>query len=303
MVLTRIPGLPASVVGVEAREKVTAEDHETVLIPAVEAAAAVSSDGKVRVLYVLGREFPDFTAGALWAHTKLALGPPRRWERIAVVSDAVWLRRAIRVVGWAIPGDVRVYASDQLNDARVWVTSPRQVSGARRFVGDVLIGFRVLNEVRHRVLAVVFGAQRGWHSNVVTIIVLASAWDAIHRVIAAPGAQVRKARSSPTIVGDSLIAAGVLSEVIDQVTTRRAKATASTAALIVFAVVVHSIRRPVLRSVHASRATIRAGITEVRKVRDAISRYGAEIVGGDADADLAGSPSGAGGDGLGGVGG
>ncbi|MGZ6670288.1 MAG: STAS/SEC14 domain-containing protein [Solirubrobacteraceae bacterium] len=301
--LTRIPGLPASVVGVEAREKVTAEDHETVLIPAVEAAAAVSSDGKVRVLYVLGREFPDFTAGALWAHTKLALGPPRRWERIAVVSDAVWLRRAIRVVGWAIPGDVRVYASDQLNDARVWVTSPRQVSGARRFVGDVLIGFRVLNEVRHRVLAVVFGAQRGWHSNVVTIIVLASAWDAIHRVIAAPGAQVRKARSSPTIVGDSLIAAGVLSEVIDQVTTRRAKATASTAALIVFAVVVHSIRRPVLRSVHAIRATIRSGITEVRKVRDAISRYGAEIVGGDADADLAGSPSGAGGDGLGGVGG
>ncbi|MGZ6693720.1 MAG: hypothetical protein ACXVHQ_40835, partial [Solirubrobacteraceae bacterium] len=135
------------------------------------------------------------------------------------------------------------------------------------------------------------------------IIVLASAWDAIHRVIAAPGAQVRKARSSPTIVGDSLIAAGVLSEVIDQVTTRRAKATASTAALIVFAVVVHSIRRPVLRSVHAIRATIRSGITEVRKVRDAISRYGAEIVGGDADADLAGSPSGAGGDGLGGVGG
>ncbi|MGO9926173.1 MAG: STAS/SEC14 domain-containing protein, partial [Mycobacterium sp.] len=206
MVLTRIPGLPATVVGVEARERVTAGDYEGVLIPAVEAAAAVSIDGKVRVLYVLGREFPDFTAGAVWADIKLALGPPRRWERIAVVSDAVWLRRAIRVVGWAIPGEVRVYASDQLNDARVWVTSPRQVSGARRFFGDVIIGFRVLNEMRHRVLAVVFGAQRGWGSNFVTIIVLASTWDAIHRVIAAPGAQVRKVRSSPTVVGDSLIA-------------------------------------------------------------------------------------------------
>ena len=151
MVLTRIPGLPATVVGVEARERVTAEDYESVLIPAVEAAAAASSDGKVRVLYVLGREFPDFTAGAVWADTKLALGPRRRWERIAVVSDAVWLRRAIRVVGWAIPGEVRVYASDQLDDARVWVTSPRRVSGARRFFGDVIIGFRVLNEMRHRV--------------------------------------------------------------------------------------------------------------------------------------------------------
>jgi hypothetical protein len=299
--LTRIPGLPATVVGVEARERVTAGDYEGVLIPAVEAAAAASSDGKVRVLYVLGREFPDFTAGAVWADIKLALGPPRRWERIAIVSDAAWFRRAIRVVGWAIPGEVRVYASDQLNDARVWVTSPRQVSGARRFFGDVIIGFRVLNEMRHRVLAVVFGAPRGWGSNFVTIIVLASTWDAIHRVIAAPGAQVRKVRSSPTIVGDSLIAAGVLSEVIDKVTTRRAKATASTAALIVFAVVVHSIRRPVRRSFHAIRATIRAGITEVRKVRDTISRYGAEVVGGDADADLAGSPSGADGDGLGGL--
>jgi len=65
--------------------------------------------------------------------------------------------------------------------------------------------------------------------------------------------------------------------------------------LIVFAVVAHSIRQPVVRSLRAIRATTRTVITEVRKVRDAISRYGAEIAGGDADADadLAGSPSGA----------
>ena len=139
------------------------------------------------------------------------------------------------------------------------MTSPRQVSGARRFFVDVISGFRVLNEMRHRVPAAVFGAHRGWRSNLVTIIVFASTADAIHRVIAAPGAQVRKVRSSPTIVGDSLIAAGVLSEVIDRVTTRRAKATASTAALIVFAVVVHAIRRPVVRALRAIRATIRTG--------------------------------------------
>lgn len=299
--LTRIPGLPATVVGVEAREKVTAEDCERVLSPAVEAAAAASGDGKVRVLYVLGREFPDFTAAAAWADTKLALGRPRQCERIAVVSDAGWLRRAVRVVGWAIPGEVRVYASDQLDDARVWVMSPRQVSGARRFFGDVIIALGVLNEMRHRVAAVMFRAQRGWGSNFVTVIVLASTWDAIHRVIAAPGAQARKVRSSPTIVGDSLIAAGALSEVIDKVTTRRAKATASTATLIVFAVVVHSVRRPVLRSFHAIRATIRAGITEMRKARDAISRYGAEITGGNADADLSGTPTSTDGNGMGGV--
>jgi hypothetical protein len=294
--LTRIAGLPATVVGVEAHVRVTVEDYEVVVVPAVKAAEAASSDGKVRVLYVLGREFPEFPAGAAWEATKLAFGRARGWERIAVVGDAAWLGWAIRVVGWAMPGQIRVFASDQLGDARGWVTSPRRrVSGARRFFVDVISGFRVLNEARHRVVVVVFGGQKGWDSNLVTVIVFASVVNGIRRAIAAPGAQVRKARSSPTVVGDSLIAAGVLSEAIDRVTTRRARATASTAVLIVFAVVAHSIRQPVVRSLRAIRATTRTVITEVRKVRDAISRYGAEIASGDADADadLAGSPSGA----------
>ena len=210
--LTLIPDLPATVVGVEAHGKVTAEDYVKVLIPAVEAAEAASSDRKVRVLYVLGPEFPQFTAGAVWEDTKLGLGRLRHWERIAVVGDAVWVRRAIRGLGWAMPGEIRVYASDTLNDARLWVTSPldvKPVSGGRRFFGDAIIAFRVLNEARHRLVGAVFGVQRDWRANLVTVIAIASAVDAIHRAVAAPGAQVRKVRSSPTLVGDSLIAAGV----------------------------------------------------------------------------------------------
>jgi hypothetical protein len=275
-VLARILGLPATVVGVEAHERVTAEDYKAVLIPAVQAAEAASSDGKVRVLVVLGRDFRELTAGAAWEDTKLALGRFRRWERIAVVGDAVVLQRAIQVSGWAMPGEIRVFAPGRFNDAHAWVTSPRQLSGARRFFGDVIIGFGVLNEIRHRVTAVVFGADRGWRSNLVTIIVFASTGDAIHRAIAAPGAQVRKARASPTVVGDSLIAAGALSEGIDRVTTRRTKAAASTAALIVFALVAHAIRQPVMRSLRAIRATLRTALTDERRARDAIRRYGAE---------------------------
>jgi len=122
-VLTPIPDLPAAVVGVEAHEKVTAEDYEQVLIPAVEAAEAASSDGMVRMLYVLGQEFPDFTAGAAWEDTKLGLGRIRHWERIAVVGDADWLRRAIHALSWAMPGEVRVFGSHDLDEARAWITS------------------------------------------------------------------------------------------------------------------------------------------------------------------------------------
>ena len=64
-----------------------------------------------------------------------------------------------------MPGEVRVYASGKLNEARAWVTSPgrrERVSGARRFFADVIIGFRVLNEARYRVMRAVFGVQRDW---------------------------------------------------------------------------------------------------------------------------------------------
>lgn len=121
--LTLIPDLPATVVGVEAHEKVTAEDYERVLIPAVEAAESAASDGKVRMLYVLGEDFPDFTAGAAWEDTKLGVGRLRHWERIAVVGDAEWLRHAIHVLSWAMSGEVRVFASDDLDEARAWVAS------------------------------------------------------------------------------------------------------------------------------------------------------------------------------------
>jgi hypothetical protein len=73
---------------------------------------------------VLGHESPDYTAGAAWEDTKLGLGHLRSWERIAVVGDADWLRHAIHGLGWIVPGEVRVFGTDELDSAREWVTSP-----------------------------------------------------------------------------------------------------------------------------------------------------------------------------------
>ena len=84
--LTLIEDLPAGVVGVEAHGKVTTDDYERVLVPAVE--TALRGGGKVRLLYVFGTDFPDSSAGAAWQDTKLGLGHLRSWERIAIVGDA-----------------------------------------------------------------------------------------------------------------------------------------------------------------------------------------------------------------------
>jgi hypothetical protein len=120
-VLTLIEDLPEGVVGVEAHGKVTADDYEQVLVPALDAARERS--GRVRILYVLGQDFPDYTAGAAWEDTKLGLGHLRAWERIAIVTDADWLHRAVHGLGWMMPGEVKVFRGSELDSAREWVTS------------------------------------------------------------------------------------------------------------------------------------------------------------------------------------
>jgi hypothetical protein len=121
--LTLIEDLPQDVVGVEAHGKVTAEDYERVLVPAVDAASARAGDRGVRLLYVLGHEVPDYTAGAAWEDAKLGLWHLRSWERIAIVGDADWLRHAVHGFGWLMPGEIKVFALEELDIAREWVTS------------------------------------------------------------------------------------------------------------------------------------------------------------------------------------
>jgi hypothetical protein len=59
----------------------------------------------------------------MWEDTNLGLGHIGAWERIAVVSDADWLRRSVRAFAWRLPGEVTAFESDDLDDARTWITA------------------------------------------------------------------------------------------------------------------------------------------------------------------------------------
>lgn len=112
-----IEDMPPGTIGFEAGGKVTDEDYETVLVPAVQAALEA---GEVRLLYVL----PDgvqYSPGAMWADTKLWAGNLKGWKRVAIVSDADWLEHAIKAFGWMMPGKVRVFDDDDVRDAKAWL--------------------------------------------------------------------------------------------------------------------------------------------------------------------------------------
>ena len=121
MAFQLIDDLPDNVVGVVAVGEVEDDDYEDVLDPAIE--AALARHDKIRLLYVLGSEFTGFDADAMWEDTKLGVKTFNSYERMAIVTDATWVRRSVKAFGWLIPGDVQVFHLDRLADAKAWITA------------------------------------------------------------------------------------------------------------------------------------------------------------------------------------
>jgi hypothetical protein len=118
--IEKISDLPENVLGFSAKGTVTADDYESVIMPAVEAMFARGS--KVRFLYQLGEDFSGFEAAAVWDDTKLGLKHWSGWERLAVVSDIEWVRWAVKIFGLGMPGHVRVFQNRDLVEARRWIS-------------------------------------------------------------------------------------------------------------------------------------------------------------------------------------
>jgi SpoIIAA-like len=117
-VIRIVADMPAGTIGVEAVGKVTDDDYRTVLLPAIE--AALERDD-VRLLYVLGEDFESYSPGAMWADTKLWAQHLKAWQKVAIVSDADWLENSVKAFGWLVPGEVKVFETDDIDDAKEWL--------------------------------------------------------------------------------------------------------------------------------------------------------------------------------------
>jgi hypothetical protein len=113
--------LPDNVLGFTAVGEVSDDDYEDLLIPALE--AQLEKYDKARVLYHFGPDFEEFDGDALWDDAKVGMKHLTDFEKIAVVTDKKWIRRAIKAFGWLMPGEVKLYANDQLDEAKEWITA------------------------------------------------------------------------------------------------------------------------------------------------------------------------------------
>lgn len=114
--------LPDRVLGLKASGEVSADDYKTVLVPALE--EKLSQNKKVRLLYVIGDGFKGYSTGAAWEDAKVGMKHLTSFERVAIVTDVDWIENMIKALGFAIPGEVRVFDDDELEEARQWISEP-----------------------------------------------------------------------------------------------------------------------------------------------------------------------------------
>ena len=112
-------GLPDNVVGLSAKEEVTGNDYDTVLIPLV--SEKIKKHGKVRMLYQLGPDFAGYDAAAIWDDTMFGMSHMFDFEKVAVVSDVEWIRNATRFFGVLLPCPVKTFDNKDLAAAKTWI--------------------------------------------------------------------------------------------------------------------------------------------------------------------------------------
>ena len=78
---------------------------------------------KIRLLYLLGDDFENYEPGAMWEDAKMGLQHYSAWEKVAIITDVGWVRNMSKIIGYLIPGKVKVFNNNELEEAKQWVVN------------------------------------------------------------------------------------------------------------------------------------------------------------------------------------
>lgn len=120
--IERLEGMPDGTIGLCASGKLSREDYQQVLEPALREGV---ESGEMRLLFVMP-DFDGLEPGAMVEDVETGLRVWVRehsaWKRFAFVTDVEWLAKSMRAFAWLAPGEVRVFSLGELDVAREWVS-------------------------------------------------------------------------------------------------------------------------------------------------------------------------------------
>jgi hypothetical protein len=122
-VIEMLTDMPKGVTGVRVSGRLAGKELRE-LKPTIE--DMLNAD-EIRIVEVIAPDYAGFGPGGLFEDLKLALGTvlPHHsaFKRIAVVSDMAWVAHTLHAVSWMIPGELSVFALDELDKAKEWAAA------------------------------------------------------------------------------------------------------------------------------------------------------------------------------------
>ncbi len=112
--------MPDGVKGIRVSGRLRGDDLREIK-PAME---EMMQDGEIRIVEVIAPDYEGFGPGGLAEDLKLGLGllfkHHSAFKRVAVVSDKDWVAHAMHALAWMVPGDLKVFGLDGLEEAKKW---------------------------------------------------------------------------------------------------------------------------------------------------------------------------------------
>jgi hypothetical protein len=118
--IEEMSGLPEGTLGFRITGRVTGDEYDNILTPAIE--NAIQRFDRIRFLAQVGPNFGGYSLDAIWDDTKLGLRHWNGFERVAVVSDVGWIKIGVKAVAFMMPCPVQLFAIAELEDAKRWLS-------------------------------------------------------------------------------------------------------------------------------------------------------------------------------------
>jgi len=112
------------VLGFKVSETLTAEDYETVLMPAID--ERVKRDGKVRLVIEWGKHFEGWKSKAIVDDAKLCFVHWNHFEYWALVGAPKWVGVSAKMFDKVSKGKVKLFDAGEIEAAFSWAETEKQ---------------------------------------------------------------------------------------------------------------------------------------------------------------------------------
>lgn len=110
-----------NLLGVRVSGKLTKAEYDSILLPQL--AKLFKAHGQLNILIYMDEAFEGWDLEAAWEDASYGLRHQADIGKLAVVGGPAWVHWGIKLSGFLMKGEIRIFPSDQLADAWRWIST------------------------------------------------------------------------------------------------------------------------------------------------------------------------------------